>query len=207
MTSLIIDTSTQVNFLALIHENETVGVRKIFARPQASRFLLPAIQDLLNQSGLLLKDLQCVSVGNGPGAFTGTRMGVVIAKSLAFALRTPLVSFCSLESFMPEERESPFYILADAKAKGLYYIKGCRFSGEIHIDPPKFALIEDFVENIAAGSALFSPDADFFREKLPVEVQDADFNLKHLSCLTRKKFQKKRYEDPLQLNAVYLRSP
>lgn len=63
-----------------------------------SRTLLPMVEDLLKNSGLSLDDMELIAVANGPGSFTGLRIGVSTAKGLAWAKALPCAGCSTLES-------------------------------------------------------------------------------------------------------------
>lgn len=63
-----------------------------------SRTLLPMVEDLLNNSGLSLDDMELIAVANGPGSFTGLRIGVSTAKGLAWVKGLPCAACSTLES-------------------------------------------------------------------------------------------------------------
>jgi tRNA threonylcarbamoyladenosine biosynthesis protein TsaB len=60
--------------------------------------LLPMAEDLLKNCGVSLKELNLIAVSHGPGSFTGVRIGVSIAKGLAFGLELPAVGVSTLEA-------------------------------------------------------------------------------------------------------------
>jgi len=59
-------------------------------REYGSQVLLPMIEKLLKNSSLDLKDLKGIEVETGPGSFTGLRVGVSVANSLAYSLGIPV---------------------------------------------------------------------------------------------------------------------
>lgn len=60
-------------------------------------FLQPAIGELFQQAGLNMQQLQAVSVSNGPGSYTGLRVGLASAKGLCYALQIPLITLSTLK--------------------------------------------------------------------------------------------------------------
>lgn len=94
MTSLIIDTSGDIAYLALSKKGVVVFSQTFPAMHQLSKFLLPSIASLLQEAP------DFIASGAGPGSYTGTRMGGIVAKTLAFAWKIPLVPFSS--SLLPD---------------------------------------------------------------------------------------------------------
>lgn len=125
---LIIDTSGPDSFVALWKKGE-LSVEPLPPLKQ-SQTLLPALEKLLEN-----EDIDFIAVGTGPGSFTGTRLGVMTAKTLAFAKRLPLLPFCSLLIYIPE-KNGPFTIVTDARSQKLYTLSGERSGEEITYGKP-----------------------------------------------------------------------
>jgi tRNA threonylcarbamoyladenosine biosynthesis protein TsaB len=68
---------------------------------------LGRIEDLLAEAGLRLRDLDRIAVGLGPGSFTGVRIAVAYAKSLAYGSGVPLVGISSYDALEPEGAPLP----------------------------------------------------------------------------------------------------
>ena len=63
-----------------------------------SRTLMPMVEAMLKNAELVLADCDAVAVANGPGSFTGIRIGVSAAKGLAFSIEKPAVGVSTLEA-------------------------------------------------------------------------------------------------------------
>ena len=68
---------------------------------------LSGIEALLDEAGLRLRDLDRIAVGVGPGSFTGVRIAVAYAKSLAYASGVPLVGISSYDALEPDGAPLP----------------------------------------------------------------------------------------------------
>jgi hypothetical protein len=89
---LALDTATNTIVVAAGRPDGTVLAADVFeGRYRHSQELLPAVQRLLAAAELQLRDLAGVIVGTGPGAFTGLRVGLATAKTLAHELGVPVV--------------------------------------------------------------------------------------------------------------------
>ena len=72
----------------------------------SAKTLAPAIQKLLAQDGLAPKDLHAIAVVQGPGSFTGLRVGIATAKVMAYALQIPIVAIDKLEVIAQQVSDS-----------------------------------------------------------------------------------------------------
>ena len=72
----------------------------------SAKTLAPAIQKLLAQDGLAPKDLHAIAVVQGPGSFTGLRVGIATAKVMAYALQIPIVAIDTLEVIAQQVSDS-----------------------------------------------------------------------------------------------------
>ncbi|MGG5254744.1 tRNA (adenosine(37)-N6)-threonylcarbamoyltransferase complex dimerization subunit type 1 TsaB [Neobacillus sp. SM06] len=97
MTILAIDTSNNPLGVALVEEDKVLGEYITNLKKNHSIRIMPAIQTLMNECEKEPKDLTKIVVAKGPGSYTGVRIGVTIAKTLAWSLNIPLVGVSSLE--------------------------------------------------------------------------------------------------------------
>jgi tRNA threonylcarbamoyl adenosine modification protein YeaZ len=93
---LVLDTATNTIVVAAgTPDGAIVDAEAFEGRYRHSQELLPAVQRLLERAGLRLNDLAAVVVGTGPGAFTGLRVGLATAKTLAHELGVPVVGIAT----------------------------------------------------------------------------------------------------------------
>lgn len=89
---LCIDTSTTHASVALARNGGLLGIKTNQHQKEHGAFLQPAIRELMQETGVLLTDLDAIAVTSGPGSYTGLRVGFASAKGLCFALKLPLIS-------------------------------------------------------------------------------------------------------------------
>lgn len=86
---LAIETTTDIFSVAIGNREQVLGKKEIEAR-RHSEHLLPAIDEILRNSGRNPVDLDAVGAGRGPGSFTGIRVGLSVAVTMAQVLDIPL---------------------------------------------------------------------------------------------------------------------
>ena len=92
---LAIDCSSDICSVALAYDDTIRELCSDTAR-QHARETLPMVQQLLDEAGLQLSSLDAIAITQGPGSFTGLRIGVAVAQGLAFAHNTPVIPVSSL---------------------------------------------------------------------------------------------------------------
>lgn len=97
MLILGIDTSSEIGALALVDDNGILGEVNLRLVHRHSEELLSNLEFLLAQTGKEINDLEGLSVTTGPGSFTGLRIGLTTAKSIAQVLEIPIVGVSSLD--------------------------------------------------------------------------------------------------------------
>ncbi|PKG86414.1 tRNA (adenosine(37)-N6)-threonylcarbamoyltransferase complex dimerization subunit type 1 TsaB [Colwellia sp. 75C3] len=97
MNYLALDASTEACSVALQVNGKTFSRYELC--PQShSLHLLPMIDAVLNEAGIKLAELDGLVFGQGPGSFTGVRIGVGVAQGLAFSANLPVVGVSSLQA-------------------------------------------------------------------------------------------------------------
>ena len=98
MKILAIDTSAIVGSVALTEDETLIGQYTINNGNTHSETLLPMVESLLSLSGIGADEIGLFAVSNGPGSFTGVRIGVASIKGLAFGSGKPCVGVSTLEA-------------------------------------------------------------------------------------------------------------
>jgi len=98
MIWLGIDTSNVPLSVAVVQNGQLVAEWTSSLKVTHSIGAMPAIEDVLKKVNLRPGDLDAIAVSEGPGSYTGVRIGVTIAKTLAWALKIPLVGVSSLQT-------------------------------------------------------------------------------------------------------------
>lgn len=92
---LLIDTASPCCSVALV-DQQVLAQRQTDEQRQSAQKVLPLVAEVLVETGLKQAELGCIGVINGPGSFTGMRIGVSIAQGLGFANRIPVATVSSL---------------------------------------------------------------------------------------------------------------
>ena len=106
MNLLAVDTAAEAFSAAVQAGDKVCSVHKIFAKPH-DEVLLPQLDRLLEKAGLRAADLDAIVAANGPGRFTGIRVGMAYAAVAARCLGKPalaLTRFSALAFGRPEKR-------------------------------------------------------------------------------------------------------
>ncbi|WP_062106564.1 tRNA (adenosine(37)-N6)-threonylcarbamoyltransferase complex dimerization subunit type 1 TsaB [Bacillus niameyensis] len=129
MKTLAIDTSNEVLGVALLSEEALIGEYITNMKKNHSVRVMPAIEKLLSDCETSTAELSKIVVAKGPGSYTGVRIGVTIAKTMAWSLGIPLVGVSSLAALAASARYFDGYLapLFDARRgllfTGLYQYK------------------------------------------------------------------------------------
>ncbi len=98
MKYLYIDTSSSYLYSAIVKDNELLSEVQEEYGQSLSEVTLPKIAEMFKNANLEAKDIDKIIVVNGPGSFTGIRIGLTIAKVYAWSLRIPITTIYSLEA-------------------------------------------------------------------------------------------------------------
>ena len=95
---LNMDTATGVCSVALAKDGESIAFRTSEITNSHSVLLTTFINEVMRDAGFFLSDLDAIAINEGPGSYTGLRIGVASAKGLCYALNKPLIGVSGLKS-------------------------------------------------------------------------------------------------------------
>lgn len=93
-----IDSSSLVASVTLIDDTTIIAEYTINLKKTHSQTLLPMIDEIIKMTGIDKKEIEAIAVTNGPGSFTGLRIGAATAKGLAYALNIPIIGVSTIEA-------------------------------------------------------------------------------------------------------------
>lgn len=97
MKILAFDTSNKPLTVAVVDDGNVLATLESTEKKTHSVSLLPDIQQALKQAKLSIDEIDLIAVAQGPGSYTGVRIAVTVAKTLAFTLKKDLVGVSSLK--------------------------------------------------------------------------------------------------------------
>ncbi|MBM7573619.1 tRNA (adenosine(37)-N6)-threonylcarbamoyltransferase complex dimerization subunit type 1 TsaB [Aquibacillus albus] len=153
MNVLAIDTSNQTMGVAIVKDDKLAAEYSSNVKKNHSVRLMPAINQLMSDVGLQPNELDKIVVAKGPGSYTGVRIGLSTAKTMAWSLGIPIVGISSLEITAQQGVMYPHQICSffDAR-RGLVYAglyKGSTIDGLQHIRDEANILFKDWLESLA----------------------------------------------------------
>lgn len=121
MRYLYIDTSSSYLYSAIVEDNTLLAeVQEEFGQ-SLSEVTLPKISSMFEKAGLKPTDIDKIIVVNGPGSFTGIRIGITIAKVYAWTLKLPITTIYSLEAMSLSTDDKKIHVPLINARRGYVY--------------------------------------------------------------------------------------
>ena len=166
------DTSSKALTLAILEDETLLAQMTLNIKKNHSITLMPAIDFLMNSLDMKPTDLDRIVVAQGPGSYTGLRMAVATAKTLAHTLKIELVGVSSLLALVPEQVEGLVIPVMDARRNNVYagfYQSGQAVWPEAHL--PLAEVLE--IAGAANQSVTFVGETAAFTEQIEVALPQA----------------------------------
>ena len=200
MKILTLEFSTDRRSVAVGFDSKVRGFREDSSNPGASAFVL--IEDALKQAGIDRGDIECVSVGIGPGSYTGIRIAISIAQGWQIARGVKLLGISSIDCIAAKLALSgasgKYRILVDAQ-RGEFYSADFDISDGKYEQKNNLKIVsyEEAIHTRESDRIIVSPDVTRFPNSTEL-FPDAQ-TLYHLSC------KRTDFIDGERLEPIYLR--
>ena len=129
MTYLFIDTCNSF-IVSIIKNNEIIYINKDSSNTDTSSKVMPIIDEAFKSTNLDISNIDKIFVVNGPGSFTGIRVGVTIAKTISYCLNIPLIKLSELELLATTPTDNYNVPIIDAR-RG--YVFGAIYDKDLNI--------------------------------------------------------------------------
>lgn len=165
---LYIDTSSSYLYAAIVSDNEVKEEIKQEYGHELSKVALPEIVTMFESSNITPQDITKIIVVNGPGSFTGIRIGITIAKVYAWSLKVPITTVTSLEAMAASSEKDLVRVpIIDAR-RGFCYAAIFDQNDKAVLEPTyiTYEKLEEKLKNISKYK-IISND----QEKLPIKAE------------------------------------
>ncbi len=186
MNVLAMDTSTGRAAIGLQVRSGLVCAARTDASQRHGRDLIPSLASVLGKAGITAREIELIGVGLGPGSYTGLRVGVMAAKTLAYVTGAPLVGLDSLEAVAWNAPGSALRIsvVADAQRGEVYSAEFSRQAPEDPLECVRESRIEPLASwagRLEPGTLVLGPglDQSAIRGKVPAELLAADAEMNY----------------------------
>lgn len=212
---LSIETSTSICSVAIHEQGELLALAEIKEPGAHAEKLVLLVDEVFEKAGLNFTDLDAVAVSQGPGSYTGLRIGVSTAKGIAYAMEIPLIGINTLQAMAASQRVAPGdYVVAvlDARRKEVY----TQTFGDSRqeLSPIEAVVLEEgvFASILEKGRVYFVGDGV---EKVKEEVKSTNalfiadwaisISAKNMGVLAFEKYASKEWEDLAYFVPNYLK--
>jgi tRNA threonylcarbamoyladenosine biosynthesis protein TsaB len=209
--ALLIETSGRAGLAALARGDALLSCRRLDEARRHARDLAPALAELLAEQGWKARELDVVFVSRGPGSYTGLRVGIMSAKTLAYANGCVLLgieTFAVIAHQAPKEADR-LDVLADAQ-QGKVYVQpfqraadGWRAASDLTIER-----FEDWMARRDVRSWVSGLGLSVYKSRLPAGISTAaecDPKADKLLELGLIRYRAGEQDDPWTLEPIYLR--
>lgn len=214
MKILYLETSSK-NCSVAISDGEKLlcSTEEISENYKQSESLHTFVEWALEGANLSMKDIEAVSLGKGPGSYTGLRIGAASAKGFCYGLKIPLIAVNSMESMiMPFLGQNYEMIipLIDARRMEVYTAVYDGISGKELIPTEAKILDETSFEELKDKKVLFVGDGALKAKEI-LQLPNAEFNTdiypsaQYLIKKTLEKIKKDDFEDIAYFEPFYLK--
>ena len=214
MKILHIETSSRNCSVAISDGEELLCLcEEVSENYKQSESLHTFVEWALEGAEISLKEIEAVSLGKGPGSYTGLRIGAASAKGFCYGLKVPLIAVNSLETMIElflGQNYDVIIPLIDARRMEVYCSVFDGNSGEMLTETEAKILDEQSFKELEGKKILFVGDGAKKAQEI-LQISGADFNenmypsAKYLIKKSVEKFNRQDFEDVAYFEPFYLK--
>lgn len=194
MISLFLDSASYFVVVGIYQGTEPLYLKIEQNDNHLSERLLPMVKEAFDSISMKLSSLHRIYVVNGPGSFTGVRIGVTVAKTIAWALKKEIIPISELELMASTETDSSIKIpMIDARRS--YVFAGIYDADLNSVMKDSYISIDELLSKKDDNTVLISADTFSFDTKIP------EFNISEII----EKHQNDQPINPHELKPNYLK--
>ncbi len=215
---LNIETSTQVCSVALAKDGINISTKESHEGKSHANLLTVFIDEILKEQHISVQELDAVAVSQGPGSYTGLRIGVSTAKGIAYGAGIPLIAVDTLQSMAkgllsmnPDSLTNVEYLIPmiDARRMEVYASVWNKKMELVEAVQPVIIEEDSFSGFLNKSKALFFGDgASKCKETLienSIFCEDYVISANHMSTLSEELFTLKKFVDVAYFEPFYLK--
>lgn len=207
--------STATNFsVALLSNQKILSKNLITESGKQAELLIPQIEEVLNQNNIWYQDLDLIATTSGPGSFTGTRIGLTVARTIKLATNLPLIliNSCQAIAYKYHHKAEKIFVIIDAKADEFFYAE---FDQKTKTEAePKLAKLEELAQIFpqekfflcGSGKKIAAKILEEAQYQFEMNEEEDEIESAVVGLLAYEKF-KNGEKFSTDLNPIYLRSP
>ncbi|MBE6160107.1 MAG: tRNA (adenosine(37)-N6)-threonylcarbamoyltransferase complex dimerization subunit type 1 TsaB [Lactobacillales bacterium] len=197
MISLFLDTCSQIIRLGVLSDSKLIDYTEFTNDNKLSEKLLPAMKEMLEKNKYRVNDLNRIYISVGPGSFTGIRIGVTVAKVIAWSLNIDIIPISSLEVMASYDTDKK-YICSFMDARRGFVFAGI-YDNELNTYiEDKYILFDQLLEEMKdiKDNTLFVSNDDNYISCVESKINVERIVLKHIND---------KSVNPHNVNPIYLK--
>jgi tRNA threonylcarbamoyladenosine biosynthesis protein TsaB len=212
---LNIHTATETAIVNLTNGHKVVSTLTNHETKEHASFLHIAIQKILEDQKINVKELSSIGVTSGPGSYTGIRVGLAAAKGLCYALKIPMITFSSLELLarsaidLKPDPKALYCSMIDARRMEIYT---AMYDVDLQEKMPPSAMIidENSFSEILAGNKIYfiGSGSDKFKQLIKNENAlfiPGDISSKSIAEISWEKYKSNKFQNIFDAHPLYIK--
>lgn len=215
---LCIDTATDICSVALAENGICKDTLEAKEERSHARWLSVLIRDLLEKNSLKTADLSAVAVSEGPGSYTGLRIGVSAAKGICYATGIPLIAISTLQTlaaaYIAQNSELPsnaiIIPMLDARRMEIYYARYTKMLEELTPATPHI-VTQDSFSNLKNENNVAFIGSGAAKSRTIINLPNAHFDnevrqtAQYMTLIAQEKLNQKKFADVAYFEPAYLK--